>query len=1221
MSDIIQRLGFDAGDAISTITNLKTALDSLNTSLNNTAKAVKNFNKAGALAKNYSSATKAIDGASAALNKVKQASLTHDAILGKNLGTQARAGASAIQAVGNATQEAANKTKEFTISWQTLARVVTTRLALGGFNLLVKSLREGTQAAIDFGIRLAEIGTIAGKGADLGGIRKELISISKDTGAGLSDVAEGYYQTLSNQVGNATESLQVFRAAGKLAIATNSSLENSVNLTTAALNGWNKDASEAGAVTGKLFKTIELGRLRVGDLANNLGAVGPVASQMGVSLEEALASLANMTVKGTRATKSITQLRAIMTQMLKPTKELKTLMQDEWGVDNAEQAIKMFGGMNNLLAELDKVSGGASDSMAEFFSNVRALAGVFAQTGDMDRTLKTIEQIDEAGEDLLDWASKLVLDTPAKRAQLAFNELKISLEEVGNALIPFATGGAQAIKGLADNMGFLAAAVATFSVVALVSKLQSATIAMSVFQKAAIATRAAMALGIGVAFLAGYAIGEGINYLLAANERMAEHVKLLNEMGKANANLINKNISESLKEQVKDWEKLEGNAVKYFAQLQKGYSATEKSVKSLSDTSQEFGKDRFDSLIKGQQDLVNALSKAEAKAAQVSKAAHKDIVKQKTTLDQKRFDWQISRLNDISKAEAQGRRAADLISKGTRLTRTAQSPEQLERAKELIELGQQQAEQSENTAGSIQHEGTQVRSITSARQRQVQAMNALIGVSKREQSLSRKAAATANANLKAQEKRLGDMKKLTADILKGSTVFDKKGVQKSTKEIAADGTKAQESWGKLLDMFGREDQLKNLKLSELLDLGKIGQQINAEAARLPDVKVKLDSDYAGFFTKLQAAANEIPIEVKVFLSLQGEGVSAQDTPGDISKKFSRAKDSIVKAKEELTALKQLYVTLEQTVSTLELPKNIPLANERAPGQLRTFVTEFKKLESGVKGIKDLSFAPGSGDAAKLRDFSLKVAKLSQLGKDIGVSEGITNLGLNFEYATREVDKLALGLAHMANDVKDAAKADVGAAEAGTIQRNAERLESILNKFKNNDNKIEFRIDGAGLEEATTKTASIKTTAETMQATAFVDSLTQAQNIMAGIATTAATMPLPTGAGIVQNSSHGGLIKYLSGGGFAPKGTDTVPAMLTPGEFVMNAKSSKRFYSQLVAMNAGIKPLYRAEGGAVTNNNIGDINVSVNGGPSTKQSARDIATALRREMRRNTLSLK
>ena len=113
--------------------------------------------------------------------------------------------------------------------------------------------------------------------------------------------------------------------------------------------------------------------------------------------------------------------------------------------------------------------------------------------------------------------------------------------------------------------------------------------------------------------------------------------------------------------------------------------------------------------------------------------------------------------------------------------------------------------------------------------------------------------------------------------------------------------------------------------------------------------------------------------------------------------------------------------------------------------------------------------------------------------------------------------------------------------------------------------------------------------------------------MPGMATTAATASM-----IVPNkaySAFGGL-SYLAGGG---RGTDIIPALLSPGEMVMSAKSTRQFASQLVAMNAGSKPSsHLAQGGHVTN--VGDINVSVEGGGTGRQTARSIALELRRELR-------
>ncbi|MCI0559260.1 MAG: phage tail tape measure protein [Nitrososphaera sp.] len=103
------------------------------------------------------------------------------------------------------------------------------------------------------------------------------------------------------------------------------------------------------------------------------------------------------------------------------------------------------------------------------------------------------------------------------------------------------------------------------------------------------------------------------------------------------------------------------------------------------------------------------------------------------------------------------------------------------------------------------------------------------------------------------------------------------------------------------------------------------------------------------------------------------------------------------------------------------------------------------------------------------------------------------------------------------------------------------------------------------------------------------------------------------------SYHGGYVHRASGGN--TRGQDTVPTLLSPGEFVMNKRSTGRFFSQLQAINAGQSASFRESGGAVTN--IGDINVNVTGGvggESPTQTARQIASGLRRELRRKTSRL-
>jgi hypothetical protein len=99
---------------------------------------------------------------------------------------------------------------------------------------------------------------------------------------------------------------------------------------------------------------------------------------------------------------------------------------------------------------------------------------------------------------------------------------------------------------------------------------------------------------------------------------------------------------------------------------------------------------------------------------------------------------------------------------------------------------------------------------------------------------------------------------------------------------------------------------------------------------------------------------------------------------------------------------------------------------------------------------------------------------------------------------------------------------------------------------------------------------------------------------------------------------GGEAKFRATGG---RGLDTIPTMLSPGEFVVNARSSRQFFAQLQAINSGQSPQFRETGGNVTN--VGDINVNVTGGAGSESPVdvgKAIGNSLRREIRRKNLAL-
>jgi hypothetical protein len=131
------------------------------------------------------------------------------------------------------------------------------------------------------------------------------------------------------------------------------------------------------------------------------------------------------------------------------------------------------------------------------------------------------------------------------------------------------------------------------------------------------------------------------------------------------------------------------------------------------------------------------------------------------------------------------------------------------------------------------------------------------------------------------------------------------------------------------------------------------------------------------------------------------------------------------------------------------------------------------------------------------------------------------------------------------------------------------------------------------------------------ATALSSSVIPAQQIesaMVGAANAAERLAAAQAKQPVAKA-FGGPLGYFAAGG---RGTDTIPAMLSKGEFVVNAKSSRQFFSQLQAINAGRQPVFREDGGTV-NNTIGDIHVHAAKNP--EKTANVVIREIRRAQRR------
>ncbi len=225
------------------------------------------------------------------------------------------------------------------------------------FIAIKQGFQEAFDSAIKFQTQVAEIGTISTK--DFGGaegIAKTVKDISDAFNLPLNTSAEGYYETISNQIGNAAKSQEFLAGSAKLAKAGVTGLDQAVNLLSGTLNAYGIDASKTEAVASKYFETVRLGRVRVEDLANTMGRVLPQARQVGVGLDEVLAMITSVTISGVKPAEALTQIRGVINALAKPTDDLKNAFK-ELGVTSAEEGVSVYG-LGGLLKKLASTTDG-----------------------------------------------------------------------------------------------------------------------------------------------------------------------------------------------------------------------------------------------------------------------------------------------------------------------------------------------------------------------------------------------------------------------------------------------------------------------------------------------------------------------------------------------------------------------------------------------------------------------------------------------------------------------------------------------------------------------------------------------------------------------------------------------------------------------------------------------------------------------------------------------
>lgn len=422
----------------------------------------------------------------------------------------------AADQIGKGTKDSATKTKGLIKALKGLGSLVGISLLIGAAFQLVSAFTNAARAAGELSIKIAEIETITKNNsfsterwAD--GLRE----LSNAFGIDTLKQAEGAYQILSNQIKNAAgatlqgaEALKFLETANRLAVTGVTDTANATNLLTAALNAFKLPAEEADAVVAKLFKTVELGRLRVEDLANIFGRVAVPAQQLGVSIDEVLGSITQLTIQGFKTDEAITGIRNVILKLIRPTEKMKQVFK-ELGVESGAALIQTRGFLPGLVAIAEK-TGDSVEGIGEAFGRIRAIVGALGLVGDNAKaSVAAIKAIGNASQEAFNEDTNRIIQSTGQQLKIAGEEAKNLFEkEIGQpalqAIAKFVkeAGGMRQIildvtNGFKDLTRVIVATFIAFKAISLVTitfNLGAAAAATNVWTAAMAAFNTVMAL-------------------------------------------------------------------------------------------------------------------------------------------------------------------------------------------------------------------------------------------------------------------------------------------------------------------------------------------------------------------------------------------------------------------------------------------------------------------------------------------------------------------------------------------------------------------------------------------------------------------------------------------------------------------------------------------------------------------------------------------------------
>lgn len=333
----------------------------------------------------------------------------------------------------------------FTVAqrWRTFgyltSAVLTAPLVLAG--------KAAIDIAGDFNYTMAKLRGLAGIPVDaIDNLKESLKELAVQTAQTPQALAEAAYFTASAGFKDSTQVMSIVETAAKMATAGMGAAADNAKVLVFSMNAYRKSGLTAAQAADIFTAAVREGAIETDQFSTAMQQVLPLASSMGVGLDQVAGSMAAMSLQGASAQNSAVYLKGMLNALLKikPGNAAdKALKQFGVTADDLYEQLRKPGGLLKVLVQLQELSKQSTGNVfiKDIFRDIRAMTGALSLTGEnLEYNAKVMEEVAKAGGSMEDAYSAVQgqIEVVKKRLQALTEVIKIEFgETLAKFILPY----------------------------------------------------------------------------------------------------------------------------------------------------------------------------------------------------------------------------------------------------------------------------------------------------------------------------------------------------------------------------------------------------------------------------------------------------------------------------------------------------------------------------------------------------------------------------------------------------------------------------------------------------------------------------------------------------------------------------------------------------------------------------------------------------------------